>query len=107
MLHFDYEENLTVLPKEVQAYHGHKERLSVATSVATTGKSTCSFAIISDSVYHHSAHANFVNEKVWDWLYVNDSIHSQVTYVRNRATSQFKDRYQLYKIMKVKCPAAE
>lgn len=108
VLHFDFAENGTVvLPDEVQAYHWHKKQVSVFTCVATTRKSTRSFAVISDDVCHDSAHACCAIGKITDWLDDNAPVHSQVTFVSDGAASHFKNKYQLHKFRKLEYPAAK
>ncbi|XP_040061406.2 uncharacterized protein LOC120836519 [Ixodes scapularis] len=108
VLHFDFAENWTVvLPDEVQAYHWHKKQVSVFTCVATTRKSTRSFAVISDDVCHDSAHACCAIGKITDWLDDNAPVHSQVTFVSDGAASHFKNKYQLHEFRKLEYPAAK
>lgn len=62
--------------------------MSLTTFVATTGICTCSFASISDDV--HNVHTRFAIGKNLDLFYNNDPVHSQMPYIRNKATNHFK-----------------
>ncbi|KAG0414963.1 hypothetical protein HPB47_007871 [Ixodes persulcatus] len=101
--HFDLAENWTVvLPEEIQSYHCRKSGVSIFTSVVTTRKGTCSCAVISDEICHHSAHACYAVSKVHEWLEEKIPVYAHVTYVSDGPASHFKNKYQLHELQRSK-----
>lgn len=99
VLHFDFAENWSVvLPSAVQGYHWRNREISIFTCVATTSKSTLSFAVISDDMRHDSAHAQLATRCIESWIEDNVQLFAQVTYVSDGAASHFKNRFQLYEL---------